>query len=81
LSKIGPSKTKDQVVYDSIRKCLVNQGTPSAKIDDILKSKGDLPEELVNKYFGMIGDMVRQRKAKDSDFKKGDPRFKHMDSL
>lgn len=50
-------------------------------MDEILKEKGDIPLELVTKYFAMMKEMAKQRVSKDSDYKKGDGRFKHLDDL
>lgn len=84
--KFKPGKLgKTGNLKEKIRMALIDSGYPSAKVDDVFKEVSEMPSELVESYYEMLKENIKQRLHKDPDFKdikKNRPgQYDHLDKF
>jgi hypothetical protein len=64
---------------------LIESGYPSAKVDEVLKDIGGVPQGLVESYITLLKEDIKTRIKDDKDYKdsqdKGSKQFEFLDKL
>ena len=77
---------KEEHVKSKIRSNLMNAGFPAMKVDEVMSNVEKLPESLVQAYYDMVVEDIKERIQNDPDYQKkkgpdGRSQFEHLDKL
>ena len=83
IAKAPSAPSKEIIVREKVRRSLIDGGYASAKVDEVMKGIASIPESLVNAYFEMVKEDVKNRTKVDSDYQayKTEPRGLNLENL
>lgn len=74
---------KEEHVRARIRSNLITAGFPTMKVDEVMGNIDRLPDSLVQSYYEMVIEDLKERLSHDPDYhnKKGQGHFNYLDKL
>jgi hypothetical protein len=86
ITKKKGTDFKEENVRQRVRANLMTAGFPSAKVDEVLSNIEKMPESLVQAYYEMIVEEVKERLKEDPDYQSkkradGKSQFEYLDRL
>eukprot|EP00347_Sterkiella_histriomuscorum_P022410 403338593 len=85
IDRTSKGKTPAEYLRAQIRRTLIEFGYPSAKVDEVLSDVKEMPETLVQSYFNMLKQDIKERLADDEDYQdlkiRGDSHIQELNKL
>ncbi len=74
---------KEEHVRARVRSNLITAGFPTMKVDEVMSNIERLPDLLVQSYYEMVIEDLKERLSHDPDYqnKKGQGHFNYLDKL